>query len=289
VNLAEGTLQKELELLAASVAADAGGGAPASGGAVDLSVLGSVDQSLKALADAKVRTDEQLAAIPGYRETKAYADAEAAQAKPGAAPSGDDAERLLTSLESVAKALDEFAKEGPTTAADRRPWQAAPTMTDAVRALETAFKAKNDPWCASVAGQLRPLVDPAAATDELLRRHAVVRLGEALRIDRMLREFVEDPSGFDVFCKRIETRKRTLPGTADLEAEMTQLSAPFALVANYPLVSAEVVGSIEDRVKAGFKKIADSAQKQWDDKIRGDTADTGDWRSCLDAWADADG
>jgi hypothetical protein len=289
VNLAEGTLQKELEILAASIAPDAGGGGAAPGGAVDLSVLGSVDQSLKALADAKVRTDEQLAAVPGYRETKAYADAEAAQAKPGAPPSGDDAERLLTSLESVAKALDEFVKEGPTSAAERRPWQAAPTMTDAVRALETAFKAKNDPWSASVAGQLRPLVDPAAATDDALRRHAVVRLGEALRIDRMLREFVEDASGFDVFCKRIETRKRTLPGTADLESDMAQLAAPFALAANYPLVSAEVVGSIEDRVKSSFKKIADSAQKQWDDKIRAETADTGDWRSCLDAWADGDG
>jgi len=290
VNLAEGTIRKELELVAASVAADAeSGGAKASGGAVDLSVLGSVEQSLKALADAKVRTDEQLAAIAGYRESKAYADAEAAQAKSGAAPSGDDAERLLTSLESVSKALDEIVREGPSSAAERRPWQAAPTMSDAVRALETGFKAKHDPWAASVAGQLRPLVDAAAATDDALRRHAVVRLGEALRIDRVLREFVEDPDGFDAFAKRIESRKRTLPGIAELDGDLAQLSAPFAFAAGSALVSAEVVASIEDRVKASFGKIASAAQKQWDEKIRAETSDTGDWRSCLDAWADADG
>jgi hypothetical protein len=290
VNLAEGALRKELEIVSASVAADAAApGAPAvPGGAVDLSVLGAVGPSLKALADAKVRTDEQLASIAGYREAKAYADAEAAQAKTPAAPSGDDAERLLTSLESISKALDEVLREGPSSAAERRPWQSAFTASDAVHALETAFKAKQDPWAASVAGQLRPLVDPAAATDELLRRHAVVRLGEALRIERMLREFVEDPSGFDAFCKKIETRKRTLPGVAELEGDLVQLAAPFALAANYPLVSAEVVSSIEDRAKRSFKNVAEAAQKQWDDKIRADTADTGDWRACLDAWADAD-
>ncbi len=287
-NVPKEKLRRELEAIAATLATEPAPAGPGPAASADLSILGSVAESLKALADAKVRTDAQLAAIEGYAAVRQYAQAEADRVKSGAAaPQAEASGRMLTALDTLAKATAELLAEGPTSPAERRTWQVTIGMSEATIALDATFRSKQGPWAQTVVQQLLPLVE--GSTAETLQRHPVIRLGEALRLERMLEEFVTDPDGFASYAQRIETARRPPPGIADLDKDLAQLAAPLDLGAKNRLVSEPLLKAIEARVADSFGVVVTTAESQWSQRIRAETADTGSWRSCIDAWADPAG